>query len=108
MARKKLVYTTDKGRRYLVSLDAALGDVLSLGFTIATENEQKELDALPRNITMRNYVCASKNPPVNTQSIYRQFAIGLPTASILTVSADFGYKGITYTPRRYHPEKRRK
>jgi len=107
MGCKNFVYVTDNKKRYLVRLDAAISTVPVLGFTLATDLD-KDLDYLPRYLKMRNIGCnVDKNSLVPGGS-FRTFAVGSPTASILTKTQPFSYKGVGYMPRRFHPEQRRK
>ena len=107
MAIKDYVYTTDKNRKYLVRLDEALGKIASLGFRLVTEGD-KDLDYLPRYLKMRTYFCGPNKTSVFKGDRSRTFAIGSPTANILASPEAISYKGLSYVPRRYHPEQARK
>jgi hypothetical protein len=112
MALGKYVYTTDKGRQYLVRLDRKIAEVAALGFPLASESQIENLDFLPREMKMRNFNCTKKRGGVfaagsELMSSSRVFAVGSKSASILANREDFRYKGSVYVPRRYHPEKGR-
>jgi hypothetical protein len=115
MARKRYIYTTDKGRKYLVSLDEGLGEIASLGFDVA--DKDSDLDHLPTGMKMRSFSCSLKltgtvtDAPADGQtrtSKSRRFAVATNTASILVNKEEFRYKGFIYVPHRFYAEKSKK
>jgi len=112
MGKKAFVYTTDKGRKYLVSLDAEIAKVSNLGFSLASKSEIENLDFLPRGMRMRGFSCSKKRGGVfaagaELSNSPRVFAVGEATANIIDNRSEFMYKGSTYIPRRFHPERKK-
>jgi len=93
---KRYVYTTDKGRRYLVKLDAALGALGKFGFERPSVTDG-ELDPLPRGMKMRSIGCLLIVADTNDKRAkYRVFAVASKTASILAFRGRFSYKGCLF------------
>jgi hypothetical protein len=115
MARKRYIYTTDKDRRYLVNLDAAIAGIADFGFSVA--DKDSDLDFLPSGMKMRYFSCSLKTKGVVTDASptgtpkrhnSRQFAVATKTASILVNRQEFRYKGDIYVPRRFYAERTKK
>lgn len=104
---KDFVYVTDNNKKYFVRLDAAIGDVTSLGFDTPTAVDN-DLDFLPKFLRMRTISCTPDKNSLARSQRGRTFAVGNPSASILTNWGSFSYKGNGYVPRRFKPEKRKK
>jgi hypothetical protein len=112
MGNKICIYTTDKGRKYLVVLDSEIAKVSALDFSLASESETKDLDFLPRYMRMRGFSCSKKKGGVfaagkELGSSSRVFAVGKVTANIIDNRGEFMYKGSSYVPRRFHPERKK-
>lgn len=99
MANGLYVYETDKGRRYAVRLDDAIGLSPLFGFVPLGESD---LDGLPRNMQVRTVGCYSA-----ATKIYRRFPVGKKTAPVYKVLAEFTYKGLNYIVSRFTPESSR-